>query len=186
MQDISQDVIRRAADGDINAFEELFRAYADYVFNIALRATRNHEDAQEVTQDVFIALHRKLSGFKFQSGLKTWIYRITVNMTINYLKRETKHRNNAVEYNDALGGLFTRPEAHDQADQEHQEHIIHQLLEALSPEQKECVVLRNIEGFTYEEIAQALNIDINAVRSRLKRAREKLISLKREVTAYEL
>ena len=186
MQDLSEEVIRRAAAGDISAFEAVFRTYSDYVFNIALRTTRNHEDAQEITQDVFIALYNKLSGFKFQSGLKTWLYRITVNMTINYLKKESKHRNNTVEYDDALGGLYTRPGVRGQADQEHQEYIVHKLLDGLSPEQKECVVLRNIEGFTYEEIAQALSIDINAVRSRLKRAREKLISLRKEVTAYEL
>ncbi|MFA5259994.1 MAG: sigma-70 family RNA polymerase sigma factor [Candidatus Omnitrophota bacterium] len=186
MQDISPDVIRKASAGDIDAFEAVFRTYADYVFNIALRTTRNHEDAQEITQDVFVTLHRKLSSFKFQSGLKTWIYRITVNMTINYLKRESKYRGNVVEYNDALGGPCVRPEADGQADREQREYFMNKLLDALTPEQRACVKLRNIEGFTYEEIAQELNIDINAVRSRLKRAREKMISLRKEVAVHEL
>ncbi|HOY09470.1 MAG TPA: sigma-70 family RNA polymerase sigma factor [Candidatus Omnitrophota bacterium] len=186
MPEISQDVIRKASEGDVDAFEAVFRTYADYVFSIALRAARNHEDAQEITQDVFVTVYHKLGGFKFESGFKTWIYRVTVNMTINYLKKESKYRGNVIEYDDARGSPCARPEAYRRVDQEQREFYINKLLDALTPEQRACVKLRNIDGFTYEEIARELGLDINAVRSRLKRAREKLISLRKEVPAHEL
>jgi len=185
MEDISLDVIRKAASGDADAFEVVFRKYADYVFNIALRATHHHEDAQEITQDVFVAVHHNLGRFRFESGFKTWIYRIAVNMTINYLKRESKHRD-VVEYDDTLGASSVRPEVYGRADQEHRENLIQKLLDALTPEQRVCVILRNIEGLTYEEISRELGVNLNTVRSRLKRAREKLILFGKEAPGHEL
>ncbi len=185
MEDISLDVIRKASAGDVGAFEAVFRKYADYIFNIALRATHNQEDAQEITQEVFVAVHHNLGRFRFESGFKTWIYRIAVNMTINYLKKEAKHRD-VVEYDDAVGVSWVRPEIYGRADQEHHEFLVNKLLRALTPEQRVCVILRNIEGLTYEEIARELGVNMNTVRSRLKRAREKLISLGKEVPGHEL
>jgi len=185
MQEIQADIIRQAASGDKEAFRSLYDVYADYVFNIALRMVRNREDAQEVTQEVFIAVFRKLKHFRFQASLKTWIYRITINMAINQTKKRAKNRDRTVEYDDtrtaATGNALEQT-----IDQEHRQKLIDKLLGFLTPEQRACVVLRNIEGLSYKQIAQTLNIDINAVRSRLKRSREKLLSQRKEVMAHEM
>jgi len=87
MREIPEDSIKRAQDGDIGAFEEIYRAASGYVYTIALRITDNREDAQEVAQDVFMNVYRKLRDFRFGASLKTWLYRITVNAAINLVKK---------------------------------------------------------------------------------------------------
>jgi RNA polymerase sigma-70 factor (ECF subfamily) len=86
-----------------------------------------------------------------------------------------------VPYEDAFGEGSVLSDAQTQMDQEHQSQLVEKLLAELNPDQRACVVLRDIQGLSYEEIAQALNININTVRSRLKRSREKLLSLRGQV-----
>lgn len=186
MQSVSDDVISKASQGDAGAFEEIFRAYADYVFNLTLRMIRSREDAEEVTQEVFIMVHRNLRNFKGQSSLKTWIYRIAVNATLNYLKKERVVRTKTVEYDEEVYAYPGKDEQTVRNTKEYNERVINALLAELTPDQRACILLRNMDGLTYEEIAQALNIDMNAVRSRIKRARLKLIAVKKEVMSYEM
>jgi RNA polymerase sigma-70 factor (ECF subfamily) len=186
MQDIHEDFVRKASEGDVESFEKIFRSYADYVYNIALRIVQNREDAQEITQEVFVSVYHNLKNFRFQAKLKTWIYRITVNMAINRTKKESKMKDRTVDYDDASISGNPLSSLDDRVEKEYKESIIKKLLDALTPEQRACIVLRNIEGLSYQEIAQVLNIGINAVRSRLKRAREKALALKKEVMVNEL
>ncbi|MBF0121874.1 MAG: RNA polymerase sigma factor [Candidatus Omnitrophica bacterium] len=184
MQDIAQDVIMRAAHGDRDAFEDILRAYGDLVFNVSLRVLRHRQDAEEVSQEVFLTLHKKLRDFEGRSSLKTWIYRITMNVAINYLKRTARMKDKTVAYDDEV--LEQEGRAPDVVEKEYTENVIQRLLESLSPEQRACIVLRSIEGLSYQQIAETLGIDINSVRSRLKRAREKMLAMKEEVMQYEL
>ncbi|MEW6615905.1 MAG: RNA polymerase sigma factor [Thermodesulfobacteriota bacterium] len=186
MQDVHEDFARRASEGDVESFEKIFRSYTDYVYNIALRIVQNREDAQEVTQEVFISVYHNLKNFRFQAKLKTWIYRITINMAINRTKKESKMNDRTVDYNNASAPGNPLSSLDNRVEREHKESIIKKLLDALTPEQRVCIVLRNIEGLSYQEIAQVLNINTNAVRSRLKRAREKVLALRKEVMVNEL
>jgi len=181
VEEISQETIIAAAEGNIKAFEAIFAAHSSFVYNIALRMTSAPEDAKDITQEVFLLLHRKLGGFKFQSALKTWIYRVTVNQTITYLKSK-KHKKHA-SYDDGMDSLCNNGSF--RQDIEAQE-TVSLLLEKLTPEQRICVVLRNVKGLSYAEIADSVGVNADVVRSRLKRAREKLASLKKEVEAYGL
>ncbi len=185
MKEINKKIVSLAMLGDIEAFEEIFRAYADYVFNIALRITQHREDAQEITQNVFITIHHKLKDFRQDSSLKTWIYRITVNMTMNYLKKEKKFKNKTVGY-EHFENVADCHLSESFQQKEHYQNIVDQLLKVLTPDQRACIILRNIEGFSYQEIAKSLGIDINAVRSRIKRARWKLMALKEKGVLNEL
>jgi RNA polymerase sigma-70 factor, ECF subfamily len=180
MQDVPDQVIAQAAAGDVASFETIFKSYADYVYNVALRVVRSREDAQEITQDVFIAVFKRLKDFQFRSHLKTWLYRITVNMAINYAKKETPKRSATVEYIDEIIPGKQSPDCSDA------QGLVDYLFSFLTPEQRVCLVLRSGEGLSYEEIAQTLNININSVRSRIKRAREKLLTVRKEVMADEL
>ena len=186
MIDISRDTIIRASEGDIQVFEDIYRTYSGFVYNVALRVMRNQEAAEEITQDVFMIIYRKLTQFNFQSSFSTWLYRIAVNQSINYGKRLTRERNKMVAYNENLETKHSTSAVSEAIEKEQSDITINTLLDALNPEQRACIVLRNIEGLSYEEIAQTLKININTVRSRLKRAREKLLALRKEVVPHEM
>ncbi len=197
MEDIAKDILIRASQGDMQAFEDVYKTSSSFVYNVAFRVVNNREDALEVAQEVFMIIYHKLKSFRFESSFKTWAYRITANCAINFAKKFS--RSKTVPYEDAFGphGRHTRHsqllaghsqlfgegavlnEALTRMDHEHQNQLVENLLAGLNPDQRACVVLRDIQGLSYEEIAQALNININTVRSRLKRSREKLLSLKK-------
>jgi RNA polymerase sigma-70 factor (ECF subfamily) len=176
MEEISEDVLVKASQGDLQAFEEVYKASSSFVYNVALRIVNNKEDAQEVTQEVFLIIYNKLKSFRFESSFKTWAYRITANYAINFAKKNS--RTKTVAFDESWDQGASSSEVDKQMDQEHQSIVVEKLLGEITPDQRACVVLRNIEGLSYQEIALALNININTVRSRLKRAREKLVSLK--------
>ena len=176
MEDITKDIIARAAHADMSAFEEIYKKTSVFVYNVALRITNNSQDAAEVTQDVFMKIYRNLGRFNFLSSFKTWIYRITVNAAINYKKSAARHVKQRVDYESAVKSVVIRKTARDKIDREYRKERVSVLLSELNPEQRACIALREIEGLDYGEIADVLKININTVRSRLKRAREKLLA----------
>ena len=186
MQDISGNIIIRASQGDINAFEMIYREYIDFVSNVAYRVVNSREDAEEVTQEVFLNIYRQLKYFRFESSLKTWIYRITVNSAINYSKKASKHHSEMAGYMDVSERVNSNERAPDKISGEFNEEIITTLLNAITPDQRACIVLRSIEGLSYQEIAGTLKIPVNTVRSRIKRARETMLSLREEVMKNDL
>ena len=175
MPELGLDVIRRAQENDIPAFEEIYRHYAGMVYRVALRMVCRVEDAEEVTQEVFVAVHRHLKTFAGNAQLKTWIYRIAVNCSLNALKK--RKRNPEVSWDEGFDPEDPRQGVREAVEKEEGEAKISSLLEGLNADQKMCLVLRAQEGLSYDEIARALNININTVRSRLKRAREALMAL---------
>lgn len=181
MQDISREIIQKAAGGDMEAFGEIYNKTSGFVYNVAYRIVNNKEDAEEVAQDVFVNIFKKLGTFRFDASFKTWAYRITTNISINYLKRKIKQERNHVSYDDALEKKQITEPAAPHTNEPGQEEVIHSLLAVLNPDQRACIVLRNMEGLSYKEIAESLNININTVRSRLKRARTLLLAKKTEV-----
>ncbi len=182
MEDIDKEILLRASRGEMQAVEQVYQASSSFVYNVAYRVVNNREDALEVAQDVFLTIHHKLKGFRFESSFKTWVYRITANTAINFAKKHSKIK--TVAFEESFGDGAVEEEAGANIDQEHQSQVVEQLLSQLNPDQRACVVLRDMQDLSYEEIAQTLNINVNTVRSRLKRAREKLLSLKKSVN-YE-
>ncbi len=179
MEDISKDILSRASRGDMEAFEYIYKAASGFVFNVALRITNSSHDAEEVTQDVFMKVYRSLHAFEFRSSLKTWIYRITVNTAINSRKRVSKEADRRSDYDTAIKTQCAPETADARINQADRERAVASLLSALNPDQRACVVLREIEGLSYQQISEALKININTVRSRLKRAREVLLALRK-------
>ena len=176
MREIANQILIKASEGDINAFEEIYKAAGTYVYNIAFRMTGNAEDAEEITQDVFLKIHKNLKYFQFRSTIKTWIYRITVNTAINTSKKRAKELNRRLDFDENILHRPTTEVLKERLDKEENEVLVKKLLNLLKPEQRACVVLRDIEGLSYKEIANTLRININTVRSRLKRARGALLS----------
>ena len=186
VKDIDIQLIKAAARGDIDAFEQIYRATQGFVYNVALRVTQNATTADDVTQEVFIKMYNSLSAFKFNAALKTWLYRVTVNTAINYYHksgREAKIKTDPdlvarhQEYTQSPGKIAERMD---------DKHKVDAMLAQLNPDQRACVVLREIQGLNYQEIAGTLKIKINTVRSRLKRARETLLAYAKKEAYHEL
>lgn len=180
MRDIDFDMLKRASGGDIEAFEDIYRTFSGFVYNVARGITRDRADAEEVTQDVFIKAYRGLKGFRFGSSFKTWIYRIAVNEALNRYNRSKKEKIRRANYDDSIE---TQPAAHLGAEEimrSDNETRYAMLLEKLDRHQRACLVLRGIEGLSYKDIAGVLRIPINTVRSRLKRARQALLEKARK------
>ena len=94
MPEIAQEILKKASAGDLPSFEVIYKTMANSVYNIARRIVNNREDAQEVVQEVFLIIHQKLKSFRYESSLKTWIYRITVNYAINFAKKVSRAKSN--------------------------------------------------------------------------------------------
>ena len=182
MKDIPRDIIEKAASGDIRAFEEVYKAYSSIVYTVAFNITRNAQDAEEATQDVFVKVYRKLQGFKFESSFGTWIYRIAANTAINIYHSRARRKEYPVDNEEIARAADPGAEAkaNDELERESAGSKISRLLGVLSPEHRSCIVLREIEGLDYKEIADALKIPLNTVRSRIKRAREAMVSCAKE------
>ena len=170
--------IRAARRGDEDAFEALVRQYEKQVFHLALRMCGNREDALEIAQEAFLSAWRGLKFFREESAFSTWLYRLTSNEAIDFLRRQGRQRAaEGVSLDDESGA----PEPRDPAPTPHQAAELRELgenlqagLMALSAEHRQVLLLRELQGLSYEEIAQALDLDLGTVKSRIARGREKL------------
>ncbi|MDD5730987.1 MAG: RNA polymerase sigma factor [Candidatus Omnitrophica bacterium] len=187
MVDIYKDLVTMAQEGDIQAFEDLYRNSASFVYSVAFRITHNKADTEEVVQDVFMQIFKNLKDFKFKSSFKTWAYRIAINTAINKYNRSSKDKNRLQSFGEEPvihSDIHKVPEF---MEKEAREKEISSLLETLNPDQRTCLILREIEGLSYREIADALKINLNTVRTRLKRARQALMAgANRKELHYEL
>ena len=181
MEDISKHIVDLAAGGDIEAFEKIYKASSAFVYTIALRIANNQDDAEDIMQEVFIKVYRNLAQFRFNSSFKTWIYRITVNTAVNICRVKSKELSRNDEEIEDIADMNQYPgqRAETILDNRDNEKHISSLLKILNPDQRVCIVLREIEGLSYREIAEVLKLKINTVRSRLKRAREVLFAYRK-------
>ncbi len=163
--------------GEDCSFEDIYRGHSGMVYRLALRMLSRVEDAEEVTQQVFLAVHRSLKTFEGKASLKTWIYRIAVNCSLNLLKKR-KNRFE-VPWMEGFDPADTKSVTEQKIAAEEGQSKVADLLECLNEDQKVCILLRAQEGLTYEEIADVLHINVNTVRSRLSRARMTLIAQKK-------
>ena len=180
MENISRDIIEQAQAGDRAAFERIYKAASGFVYNVALRITNNHQEAEEVAQDVFLKIYHHLKDFAFRSSFKTWAYRITVNTALNAYKKTARGLRGRQDF-DTVIETQPAPDNTQQQVIQQEERLLNQarleaLLNKLNVAQRTCIVLREIQGLSYQEISRVLKINLNTVRSRLKRAREALMA----------
>jgi len=165
-----QELIQKAKKGDEDCFETLILSCKTKAYNIAFRYMGNEEDALDVLQESFIKIYRHLDKFNEHSRFDTWVYRIVVNTSNDLLRKNKKnqHEEILVEVADHEPGL---EEMYIQ--NEESCYILH-CLNQLPDDQKEMLILRDINGFAYDEIAEMLNCSMGTVKSRISRARQKL------------
>jgi RNA polymerase sigma-70 factor, ECF subfamily len=157
---------------DPGAFEALVVAYQHRVFGIALRMMRDAAEAEDVAQEVFLRVHRGIESFRGDAKISTWLYAITSRVCLNRLASPARRRR---QDEDAIADLAS-PEADPaaRAARSELEAALHRAIGELSDERRIVVVLRDIEGLTYEEIGETLGLEPGTVRSRLHRARHEL------------
>ena len=177
---MDETLIRQAAAGDQNAFAALLAAYQKPVYNLALRMTGNPDDALDLSQEAFLRAWRGLSGYRFDASFSTWLYRLTGNVCIDFLRRRKKEKTIPLYYTDEeneeqeLPLPHPAPAAEDQALLRLEQSQVAEAMAKLEPEYRQALILRVIDGLSYAEIAAATDVPEGTVKSRIARAREKM------------
>ena len=174
-------LIRAFQGGDKAAFDELVLKHQHKLFNLCYRFLGDYQEANDSAQETFIKVYRSLKKFRFKSAFSTWLYRIAVNTSKNKLKsaeyRQKKKMvplDNPASLDHSSPAIRIRGETHSPAmelEKKERMRVIQEAINALPPEQKEVVTLRDIEGFSYEEIVEITGFNPGTVKSRLARAR---------------
>ena len=178
---LEADLVKRARRGDLKAYDELVQRYQQRIYATIYHMTSNHEDANDLAQDSFIKAYSALKSFKGGSSFYTWLYRIAVNKTINFLKqRRNKHHFslNDLDFNtennpDLVALISDKTPLRDVGLTELQKKLNEALLK-LSEPHRMVVVLHDVQGQSHEEIAEIMGCNIGTVRSRLFYARQQL------------
>jgi len=172
-------VLRLKANEDA-AYDELVRTYNASIFHVAYRMLGDTAEASDVVQEIFIKVFRNIGGFKGEAALKTWIFRIALSEILNRLRWwKSRHRSSTVSLDDQPNGHEhyvpdSGPSPEEMLESKEREVAIQEALAKLSSEHRSIIVLRDIEGFSYTEIADVLGISLGTVKSRLARGREDL------------
>jgi RNA polymerase sigma-70 factor, ECF subfamily len=167
------ELTRRSQAGDTEAFGELVTKYRTEIFTMIRGVVRNEHDAWDLAQEGFLKAWQSIHRFEGRSSFYTWLYRLTMNVTIYSLRR--KGRREEVELNDAIPSSLPGPAMNCQRT-EIRERVTAALAK-LSPKHRAVIVLKELEGLQYHEIAEILNLSVGTVMSRLFYARKKLQSL---------
>ncbi|MDI1355844.1 MAG: RNA polymerase sigma factor [bacterium] len=162
-------------------FEELYHAHKKMVYNLALQYVQHSEDAQEISQDVFVSIHQNLASFENRSKLSTWIYRITINKSLDFIK--TKKRKKRFGFFTALFHEESGEIIHEAASFDHpgilMEHkeafeTLFKLINELPVNQRTALILSKIEQKPQSEVAEIMNLSVKAVESLIQRAKTNL------------
>jgi len=179
-------LVRQCQSGDSAAMERLILKYQDRIYNVILRISGNPDDAAELTQESFVKIIENIDNFQGRSSFYTWAFRIAVNLTLSYCKRQGKlgYRSLDVGSEDLNGGERGRlrefladksvcDPAVITANKELCELVIRGLMK-LDDNHRAVIILRDIEGMSYDDIAAVLNVELGTVKSRLSRGRDNL------------
>ena len=173
-------IVRKVLQGDVNAFEKLVTEYERAVYAIAQRMTGNAEDAADMTQETFIKAYNSLSSFRGDSKFSVWLYRIANNVCLDFLRSRSRKPTVSLSAEDD-DGEETQLDIADESQSPElllesalTRDAVRRGLDSLPPDYKQILLLREIQGLSYEEIAAALGIESGTVKSRIFRARKRL------------
>ena len=173
-------IVRKVLGGDANAFETRVLEYEKNVYNIALRMTGNSEDAADMTQEAFIKAYNSLQSFRGDSKFSVWLYRIVSNVCLDFLRSKNRRPTVSLSVEDD-DGEDTQLDVADESqspelllDRKLTRDSVRRGLDSLPPDYRQILLLREIQGLSYDEIAQALSLEVGTVKSRIFRARKRL------------
>lgn len=175
------DLVRRAQRGDLEAYDELIKRYQERIYATVYHMTSNHEDANDIAQEAFIKAFQALKSFKGGSSFYTWLYRIAVNKTINFLKQRKNRTHMSLndldfnaEHDPDLMALISDNTPRRAAGLNELQEKLNAALMKLSEPHRLVVVMHDVQGLSHEEIAKTMECNIGTVRSRLFYARQQL------------
>ncbi len=173
-------LVRRLRSRDEDAFKELLRLYQNRIYNLVYRFVGNAHEAEEVAQEVFVTVFKSIDTFRGDAQLSTWLYRVAVNHAKNRIKYLSRRAYNTTSELDAKSEAKFTPDMRDRAHAERPDYhfegaqvdrLVQEAIAGLDDDQREIIVLRDVEGLSYEEIASICNLTEGTVKSRLHRAR---------------
>src|SRR5579862_9334572 len=176
-----ESLVKRARGGDLEAYDELVQRYQERIYATVYHMTSNHEDANDLAQESFIKAFQALKSFKGGSSFYTWLYRIAVNKTINFLKQRKNRIHMSLndldfnaEHDPDLIALISDKTPRREAGLTELQEKLNEALMKLSEPHRLVVVLHDVQGLSHDEIAKVMNCNIGTVRSRLFYARQQL------------
>ncbi|MGB9692606.1 MAG: RNA polymerase sigma factor [Candidatus Sumerlaeaceae bacterium] len=172
-----REIIRRVQEGDREAFEELVNAYKRKAYYTAMSFVNNHEDALDLSQDAFVKAFKAIKTFDLNSPFFPWFYKIIKNHCLNYIKKSSRMRNDSIdelEEEQYMQFREHRPNPREQFEQNQQREQLWEAINRLKPDFREIIIMKHFHNHSYKEIADALNIPIGTVMSRLFNARQEL------------
>ncbi len=168
------ELIKAVGQKDNSAFRMLVNRHQQKVVSLALRFTRNRQDAEDIAQDVFFTIWKKAKKFKGDSALSTWIHRITVNTSLNFLR---KHKRDKPDYGDERLASEAAPASSSpdkSLESEQNKQMLYDALEELPEKYRIPLILNKLEGLSYKEVAETLNLSVPNIETRIHRARKAL------------
>ncbi len=176
------ELVRRAKDGDVEAFEQLISNYQTKIYHIAFHMLSNEQDAEDAAQDAIIKAYRYLGSFKEESGFYTWVYRITHNICLDMIRKRRRSVLHTAELiKKDQDGQETELQIVDEKPQPEEQIMTQQVqvemqhaISELKENYRIVIIMRDIQGMSYDDIAAVLDISAGTVKSRLNRARENL------------
>ncbi len=175
------ELVLRAQQGDVHAFDELVERYHGKIYGLTYNMTSNREDAEDLTQDVFVKAYQALPRFKGKSSFYTWLYRIAVNKTINYRKKRNRKRamsldqfDNEIKLDDVYHDLTSKGSPLRNVSLSELQKKLNEVLQNLSEKHRTVVVLHDMQGIPHEDIAKMVGASVGTIRSRLFYARRQM------------
>ncbi len=182
------DWVRRAQEGDVRAFEQLFQQYQRGIYNTIFQMVRNDADAADLTQEVFVRAYRALPRLQTPEAFTAWLYRIAVNLSRNWLRDRGRVRVESLELPGEEGEegntreiADPTPDPEAQTQTREMQQRVQKAVAGLSPDHRAVVTMHHLQEMSVEEIARAMDCSIGTVKSRLSRARD---HLKRKLAGY--
>lgn len=176
-----EDLLRRSREGDLEAYDEMVRRYQERIYATIYHMTSNHEDTNDLAQETFIKAFHALKSFKGGSSFYTWLYRIAVNKTINFLKQRKNKAQMSLddldfhaEHDPDLVALISDKTPRREATLTELQEKLNEAMQKLSESHRLVVTLHDVQGLSHEEIAKIMGCNIGTVRSRLFYARQQL------------
>ncbi|MEM6319513.1 MAG: RNA polymerase sigma factor, partial [Bacteroidota bacterium] len=166
------EIIQAIADRKERALAALYDLYAEKVYNTALSYTKKVADAEEITQDVFVKIYQNATSFQGKSSVSTWIYRIAVNISLNYLKKKNRFTFFKQNLNDAPTTNFVHPGV--LLENKENAATLYQVMDGLPDNQKTAFILSYIEELPRQEVADIMETSLKAVESLLQRAKKNM------------
>ena len=178
MEEQESQYIHRCQQGDPQAFEEILKLYEKKVYNLTYRMMGNHEDANDLAQEAFIRVYQSIDQFRGDARFSTWLYRIATNVCLDELRKRSRRQAESLDEPVRTQDGSVMREIPDWSDNPEEalnrreiQSMVQTGIQSLPEEQKTALILRDLQGHTYEEIAEMLDISLGTVKSRINRGR---------------